>query len=273
MIYKEQVNKQMGDDVVKVKVKPDKTLEPKDYKNISEQFMLYKNLNKNDKVIGWLGTNYFPEEQFNENDSQFINRNFMYGNSYNSYIEVYPKKKGFTRKVGYAYVGDDQYIGITKSIIPIFFWLFFIGLLLIGVLFLSLYIWDKLTPNGNISVSDDTVDLEAIRLYEDQSFQSMVYVSGQAVTTISEDYPNVYLQNNRENEGLVLQYDVFLDGNEEPIYKSGNIPCGKAESWKAYNNPELSYGENKIRWVVTVYDENGMVTAKTNVNGLTIIKR
>lgn len=119
-------------------------------------------------------------------------------------------------------------------------------------------------------VATNIIAIDDIEYNETIKETSLAFVSGQAITTVNSDNPNVFLQNDKENEDYYLEYEVYLD--DELFYQSKLIPSGSAELWNAYEDTEVSKGTNNMHYKVNIYNMEKQLMAASNIDGLTLIK-
>lgn len=242
-------------------------------KKIKIEFPLIEKINKEeDKIIGYLNGNVTTMYE----EKPMSNYYKMVVNNRQLYCECSEEKKKLHYICGYLQVSTNEFIGVQSSLLPIFI---FIGILLLMLIFMLIPgnkdISFKYGNKIEIDENNNIINLDAIP--SDTSnidiTQDKAYISGQSLTTVKESYPNVYLQNNKENEKYILVYEVYVEGITDYVYKTGNIPAGQAEPWDAYNCKQIKMGENNISYEVFVYDLEGNQVAQTSLTGLKIIKK
>lgn len=260
--YREQPTGKTPDKVIQYKIKCNG-------EKVNASLLTYK-MERNSKVIGYVDGSC-------ESD---VDRDYLtvdVGNdSYDLVIKE--KRNKFSSVAGWIPVGDGAYVGLTKDCIPVIIILLLLLLALLGLLLFAPK--NEMVPiegdkEGSVSINDNVIDLDSIPddVSEVDLTQDMAYISGQSMTTVKESYQNVYLQNDKENTDYTIVYEVYVNGAEDYVYKTGNIPSGSAEPWNAYECPEIKLGENDVRYEVYVYDKEGVKVAETTLSGLTVIKK
>lgn len=273
MIYGYSKTGSYPDKIRSIKIKPDKdTLDTKKYKTKSFNIPLSKKVPK-DKVIGWLVPKYTNNSRY-----VLVDELDYYRLDYESYAFISEKKQRMKFTAGYIPVSDG-YVGVRYNPLGILFYLI-LFLIIFAIVGFSFYKATKVVEERNrepFDISKDVIDIENAEVMADgsiQGFTKSAEINGRTSTTISKDYPNVYLENSKNNVGLLLQYTVYLDAEKDtPIYVSDNVAAGKAAAWNAYEEPKILEGENALHYTITVYDEVGNIAAVTNVNGVKVIKK
>lgn len=219
-------------------------------------------------VTDWATTMYAEKPMSNYYKVKKDNNNY--------YIECSKEKRKFHYIKGFLQVGKQEYIALQKPLLPFFILLF---VLLLGTMLLFIFPKDEevIIGFGNkveLEENSNVIDLDAIPedTEEIDMTQDMAYISGQSITKVKSNYPNVYLKNDKQNDKYTLIYEVYVNGSDTYSYKTGSIPADAAEPWDAYNCKEIKIGKNDVVYEVYVYDKEGFNVAQTTLTGLTIIK-
>ncbi|MGN0005336.1 MAG: hypothetical protein ACI37Z_05140 [Candidatus Gastranaerophilaceae bacterium] len=134
---------------------------------------------------------------------------------------------------GYAYIGNDQFLEVSKKFLPIWIWWLISLLLVIGICVGLLF-----SKNGNklpfvtnegTEITDNSNQPVAV-----ESLPNVDYLLFPETVTLTAENPYIKLCNLASNEGLwYISYQVYIDGeplmdlnNPDKVYDTGAIKPG-----------------------------------------------
>lgn len=219
---------QLEDDEKRITVVGNVLLHQKRYKKITNTYTEQDKLK--DKKYGLLEISYskgYIEKHNPENTSA----------PFDLLESKQTNKNLFVKTIGYAHVGNDQYIRLVKhTILPLFIFLLFIFVLIGGmVLGYAAFMNQPTNSNPFQIVRNNTVsDFDNTQPIQNNDNSPLCYfLPFDETTTLTKDNKTIKLVNLSQNKGnYYISYEIYIDGN--PIidnstglsYETGAIEPG-----------------------------------------------
>lgn len=228
------------------------------------------------KIIGFIKQKSSYKNNKNNNQINII------ANSNNYILPVFRSKSIFDKIIGYIYIGDNQFIGITKkNYIP------FMKLLIIPLLFFLLFAIllhacsneendiQRTEKETEISIpSKEIEELETETYVKETEEVKMIQLSGKKEYIITKNNPKIYFNNSNDNN-VYLTYEVINEEtNETLLSETGFIKPSenKSYAWNAYES--LNNGTYSVTYRIRAYDLDTYTEKNSvEVTNITIIKK
>ena len=187
----------------------------------------------------------------------------------NTHCGIASSKPFFSKVDGYIRINRTDYVATTKSVIPaIVSCICLIGVLCVGAMFIPQRIAAMKTKQADAQITGQANDMaNKIELPKEEP---TVYITGKLSTNIDKDNPYLTLSNVEKNQGILLEYMVYKDGDTASLYTSDKIAAGNTVKWNVFNCDVLSEGINKLRYDVFIYDESRNLIDKTQVSDIVV---
>lgn len=217
----------------------------------------FKKLREKNEAITVTGYIRLKTIEADEKCDKLIN---VHDNEEDNYFELHTIEKEKDIKhcdiLGYVSVGDDEYVALTRSYLPVLILLFLLLGLLFGLLFFGGRPENKPVDNKPSLEFEQGEDIPEPEFHD--AIVETIDIPGYSDMTLSDTKPAVNLTN---PEGNTVYFVYRLSEGETVIHETKAIEPGKMVQLDLKSL--LSVGEHEITFEIMTYD----VTTQTTCNG------